>query len=327
AIQLQEAAEVRNEFYFRYQYLLEQERDYYRDFFQVRARPRFQEVADNLDVTYLIEKLRASWNMLFHQRVYRTKYDIRFLDEVVSYVERLDLEEYPVLAIHYYGYRGLAEDDASGQMVGQLRTAVQRHGDLLSAHDRRHVILMAINLCISNANRGRDSYVRESFEWYRLGLEQDVISENGKMTRATYLNVVSGALKLAEYDWTRTFIEQYTPQLEEEIRENTERFARARLSYERKEYSVAMPLLVQVDFKHPVYNLVAKTLLLKIYYELDEFDALDSQVDAMLTYVRRKELSDLHRDNFKNLARLTRSLSRLNPRNKKKREQLRQRIT
>jgi hypothetical protein len=169
-------------------------------------------------------------------------------------------------------------------------------------------------------------YVRESFEWYKLGLYEDVIAENGLLTRNTYLNLISIALKLKEFLWTEDFIRNYTHQLEDDIRDNTERFARARLGYEQKDYDTTMPLLVQVDFKHSVYNLLAKTLLLKIYYELDEYDALENQVDSMTTYIRRKKLSDFHRDNFNNIARLVRQLSRFGPGGKEKKQELMRRI-
>lgn len=316
----------RNERYYRDLYRLELEHDEYRQHHLLLEKPRFQEIADTLDLAYLIEKLKASWNMLFHQRIYRTEFDIRFLDEVIDYVKQFDLDQHPVLKIHYFGFLGLKEDDASGRIIGQLRDAVARHGEKMPQSDRRYVILMAINLCITNMNQGREPYVREAFEWYRLGFGQDVIAEGGMLTRATYLNVISIALKLKEYDWADRFINDFSHQLEEDIRDNTERFARARLGYEQQDYDTIMPLLVQVDFKHPVYNLLAKTLLLKIYYELDEFDLLENQVDAMLTYVRRKKLSDLHRNNFNNIARLTRQLARLAP-GRDKREALREKIT
>lgn len=324
--QLQNKTQVRNEYYFRNQYDLELEREEHRTYYQLRDKPRFQEIADTLDLTYLIEKLKASWNMLFHQQVYKTTYSVRFLDEVVSYVEQFDLEDYPVLAIHYYGYRGLVEDDASGATISLLRDAVEKHGNLLSRVDLRYVILMAINLCISNMNQGRDPYVREAFEWYRLGLDRDVIASDGQMTRATYLNIVANAIKLEEYLWAASFIERNTSQLEEDIRENTESFARARLAYEQKDYDTGMPLLAQVDFKHPVYNILAKTLQLKIYYEIDEYDAMDSQLDSMTTYLRRKTLSDLHKDNFGNIVRFVRRISRLTPGDGKKKSELRAQI-
>ncbi|SER15717.1 hypothetical protein [Neolewinella agarilytica] len=326
ARQLQERATIRNETFHRSQYQLELEYDEYRVYHQLLEKPRFQEIADSLDLSYLIEKLKVSCNMLFHARVYREEFDVHFLDEVLEYVRRFDLDKYPALAIYFYIYRGFTEADEQGENISLLRDTVSTHGDSLTAIDRRYVFLMAINICISNMNLGQEAYVRESFEWYRLGLEQDVIAKHGQMTRTTYLNIVSNAIKLKEYDWTAGFIETYTHQLEEDVRENTERFARARLGYEQKDYDTIMPLLVQVDFKHPVYNLLAKTLLLKIYYELDEYDALDSQIDSMTTYIRRKELSDLHRDNFNNIARLTRQLSRIGPGRKGKLAALRKKV-
>ncbi len=326
AEQLQEVVGIKNETHLRDQYLLELEKDEHRIYYQLLDKPRFQEIADTLDYTYLIEKLKASWNMLYHQRVYKTAFDVKFLDEVVSYVERINLDEHPVIAIHYYGYLGLVEDDASGKTIALLRDAVEKHGDLLSPTDLRYVILMAINLCISNMNQGREPYIRESFEWYKLGFAKDVITENNLLTRATYLNVITIVLRLKEYAWASQFIEEQSSQLEEDIRENTERFARARLAYEQGDYNNSMPLLVQVDFKHPVYNLMAKTLLLKIYFELDEFDALDSQLDSMATYIRRKQLSDLHKNNFSSIVRYTRQLSRTGRGNQKKLADLRQKV-
>lgn len=324
--QLLDKAAFKNEHHLRNKYLLELERDEHRIYYQLREKPRFQEIADTLDHTYLIEKLKASWNMLYQQRLYKTEFDVKFLGEVVGYVERFNLEKFPVLAIHYYGYLGLVEDDASGKTIALLRDAVEKHGDLLNSTDLRYVSLMAINLCISNANRGRENYVREAFEWYRLGLERNVITQDGQMTRATYLNIASHGTRLAEYEWTRRFIIKHAPQLEEDVRENTEMFARARLAYGQNDYDTGMPLLAQVDFKHPVYNIMAKTLLLKIYYELDEFDAMDSQLDSMTTYLRRKQLSDLHKDNFGNIVRFVRQLSRIAPGDKKKIAELKTRV-
>jgi len=323
---LQERSEIRNETYYRRQYVLELEYDEYRVYHKLMEKPNFQEIADALDVAYLIEKFKVSCNMLFHARVYKTTYDVRFLKEIISFVNKLNLKDYPVLAVYYYVYRGFTKDDEQGNNVLLLRDTINAHGDLLNPHDLRYVFLMAINLCISNANRGRDNFVREAFEWYRLGIERDVIAENGQLTRATYLNIVTHAIKLEEYDWATDFIEQHTDQLEDDIRENTESFARARLAYEQKDYDTGMPLLAQVDFKHPVYNIMAKTLQLKIYYEIDEYDAMDSQLDSMTTYLRRKTLSDLHKDNFGNIVRFVRRISRMKPGDRKKKTELREQI-
>jgi len=325
-IQSQNQIPLRNESYFRNEYLLELEREEHRNAYQPLESPRLIEISDTLDLTYFIEKLKVSGNMIFQQRIKKIEYDLRMVDEVVAQVSRLDLSKHPVLAIHYYGYRGLIEDDASGESIGLLRDAVAKHGDLLAQKDLRHVILMAINICISNMNIGRETYIREAFEWYRLGFYRDVIAENNLLTRATYLNIITIGLRLKEYVWIENFINESTSQLEEDIRENTENFSRARLSYELKDYDTAMRLLVIVDLKHPVYNLLAKTLLLKIYYELDEYDAMESQLDSMTTYIRRKEIAELRRDNFNNIVRFVRQLSRIPHGDRPKLKELKARI-
>jgi len=325
-IQLQEQVPLRNESFYRNKYLLELEREEYRNSYTPLERPRLDQIARSLDFTYFIEKLKVSGNMIFHQRVYKADFPIHFTQEVVDEVQKLNLNKYPVLAIHYYGYKGLMEDDASGKTMSLLRDAVEKHGNLLISSDLRHVILMAINLCISNMNRGQEPYVREGFEWYRLGISRDVLLQDGFLTRETYLNIVANSIKLEEYEWANHFLEEHSVKLEEDLRENTENFARARLAYEQKNYSHAMPLLVQVDFKHPVYNLIAKTLLLKIYFELDEYDAMDSQLDSMTTYIRRKKIADIRRDNFNNIVRFVRQLSRVPPGDKAKIAELRARI-
>lgn len=326
ARQLQERSEIRNETFYRRQYALELEYDEYRVYHKLMEKPNFQEIADALDVAYIIEKFKVSCNMLFHARVYKTTYDVRFLKEIVSFVNEMELDDYPVLAIYYYVYRGFTEDDERGKNVLLLRDTITAHGELLTPTDHRYIILMAINICISNMNVGREAYIREAFEWYRLGFARDVIAENNLLTRATYLNIITIGLRLQEYDWISRFIDTHTDQLEDDIRENTESFARARLAYEQKDYDTGMPLLAQVDFKHPVYNIMAKTLQLKIYYEIDEYDAMDSQLDSMTTYLRRKTLSDLHKDNFGNIVRFVRRISRLKPGDRKKKAELKEQI-
>lgn len=323
---LQQSIPAQNEKYFRDQYSIELARDELRSYYKLRETPRFQEISDTLDVTYFIEKLKASGNMMFQQRVYKTSFRFPLIAEVVGAVEQLDLSNYPVLAIHYYGYRGQTEDDASGEVIGLLREAFSKHGDLLSAKDKRYFILLAINICIPNINRGRQVFIRESFEWYKIGLSNDALTQDGLLTRETYLNVVFNAFKLSEYGWAEAFINEYSSKLEESIRHNTEYFAKARLSYHLKDYDNAMRQLARTDFKHPVYNLLAKTQLLKIYYELDEYDAMDSQLDSMTTYVRRKDIAQVRKDNFNNIVRSVRQLIRIAPGDRDKLQALRQKV-
>jgi hypothetical protein len=71
-------------------------------------------------------------------------------------------------------------------------------------------------------------------------------------------------------------------------------------------------LLQHANYRDILLNLSAKTLLIKTYYELDEFDALTSALDAMRNYIRRKRVIGYHRTNYLNFTRYMEKLVSLN---------------
>ena len=69
--------------------------------------------------------------------------------------------------------------------------------------------------------------------------------------------------------------------------------------------SMALKLLQKAEFGDLLLNLAARSLQLKIYYELQELDLLDSHLQAFRTFLRRKKELGYHRDNYLNTVRFT----------------------
>jgi len=63
-------------------------------------------------------------------------------------------------------------------------------------------------------------------------------------------------------------------------------------------------------------------MLMKIYYELEEYDALFSHLDSFQIFIRRREVSDFHRTNYMNIIRLVKKLVSLPELDKNMRNQL-----
>jgi outer membrane PBP1 activator LpoA protein len=72
--------------------------------------------------------------------------------------------------------------------------------------------------------------------------------------------------------------------------------------------------------------MAAKTIALKIYYALNEYDVLEAHLEALIKYIRRKPGLGYHRNNYLHLARYTQKLIALNWDDKPKIEALRQKI-
>ena len=63
----------------------------------------------------------------------------------------------------------------------------------------------------------------------------------------------------------------------------------------QKNYNKAIQLLLSVEYNDVFYQLGSKTILLKSYYELDEYDAMTSLMDSFRILLQRKK--DISKNN------------------------------
>jgi hypothetical protein len=144
------------------------------------------------------------------------------------------------------------------------------------------------------------------------------LTENNRISPTTYLNTVTSAIKAGEFAWARKFVVDYKEMLPDGEKDNLSHFSEAKLFFEQKDYKNAMQLLVQVEYHNILINLNAKAMLLKMYYEQYEIDVLESLLDSMGTYMRRKKVIGYHKNIYNNLIQFTKKLIRINHYDKEK---------
>ncbi len=322
---LQDNHSYRNEQYLRNEYLLQQERYLYYENKERTTKMNLQEVSDALDSTYMVEKLRQTCLMLAHQAVYKADYDMGLLDEAVQYIEKKKLTSIPGITIYYYVYKMIAEKSNPAHFEA-LTKQIKSYSHLFPKGEMQGIYVHAINYCIGRINSGQQEYFRKVFELYRQGIENSVLIENDIIDPYTFRNVISSGIKLREFEWLDHFIHNYKDYLEEQHRENSFLFNLARLRFEQRDYDSAMRLLAQTDFDDILIQLSAKVMLLKMYYELDEIDAMESLLESMRAYLQRKKIMGYGRINFQNFIRYSAKLLRINPYNEDQKNKLRQEI-
>jgi hypothetical protein len=169
-------------------------------------------------------------------------------------------------------------------------------------------------------------YLRELFELYRHGLAQKVLFDGKVLSRYTFINVVTNATILKEYEWTGSFIKEYKQYLENKYRDNIVSYSLGKLLFEKKEYDAAMRLFNQVDYDDILMNMNSKVMQIQMFYELDEFDVLESFLESTRAYLFRKKVIAYHRSTFKNFLRFTKKLVKTNPYSTAQRDKLQKEI-
>lgn len=284
----------------------------------------FQEISKNTDITFLIRKLKNACSLLTHQSVIKTEYDFGILDYLTDTLEGSDYLRIPTVALYYYCFCFLKEDKL--EYFQQFKRNLTQHRAHFSIEDLRGPFLLGINFCIKKLNQGDLAFAREGFELYQEGLDQKILLENNMINRFTFSNIIAMALKLEEYQWIETFIATFSLQLEISYRAATVSFNKARLSFAQQDYDQALSHLQSAEYKDLVNNLIAKSLLIQIYYELEAIRSLESHLDSFAQFIRRREVSDFHRKNFVNVIFYMRKIMATPAYEKKKRLLLKQQI-
>lgn len=285
-----------------------------------------QAVSDQTDTAYIARKLRQVCFALTHQTVFRADYNFGLLPDVLGYVQRSPaVLAIPTVALYFYCYRFLTQPGEE-EYFYRFKNLLFAHTAELPEAEQRNLHLLAINYCIKKINQLEIPYSREAFDLYRSALQGGLLLENGVLSPFAYNNIVASALKVQEAAWAEGFIHDYAPFLEKKHRTATFHLNLARVAYGRRQHREALLHLQQADYKDLINNLIAKTLQLKIYFETEEFDALDAHLQSMQAFLRRQRDIGYHKENYLNIVRYTKLLMQLRPAAPAERTALRQRI-
>ncbi len=322
---LLEKSPYRNGNWHQQNYRLLQEKHSLSERRQRTGEQHLQELTDEHDAFYLIEKLRHACLIRSYQAVNKVEYDLGLLLPILPHLSDDFWIKWPVAGIYYYSFKMLSETDGHPYFY-QLKEQLEKHQHLFPREEIRDIYLFAINFSIRQLNEGSNKSSREAFQLYRDMLDANLLTLDGNISRFAYRNIVALGLQLQEYEWVETFLMEQKEFLDIQYREATFSFNLAKLEYERKNFEAAILLLQKADYSDLLLNLASKTLLIKIYLLLDEQRLLDSHLSAMRRFVKRKKMVGYHRENYLNIISISQKLTELNPFDKKAKAGLRELI-
>lgn len=273
----------------------------------------FQAMSDSLEQAFMLRKLKLACELLSHQAVYKTAYDLGLLDTLLQHIGRHErwLAQQDI-ALYYYCCLALLRSNEP-EHFQQLKPLLLRAESAFPPSECRDIMLLTLNFCIRKLNEGDTRFAHEGLELYQHALAQGYLLENGFMSRFTFRNIVGMGIKIKAFDWVEYFILNYRDKLPPEHHESMVSFNLARLAYIRQHYGEAIALLQKADYEDLLLNLAARVLLMKIYYETKASRSLEAALDAAKIFLRRKKIIGYHRDNYHNIFRYFEKLLALNP--------------
>ncbi|MFN0274385.1 MAG: hypothetical protein ACKVPJ_01465 [Chitinophagales bacterium] len=256
-----------------------------------------------LDLFFVCSQLKMWCELLNRSNVLNYAYDEkqhrRFQVVLKEYLP--DYAEHPFVSLYYPIYKGLQNLEDDSWYNGYLKK-LKEHLHKIQPEDGKEISNYIQNYCVKRINEGRQEFLKELFEVFKLMLKSDLAYEGLYLPQWTYKNIVTVGVRLKEFSWTEEFIHQYYKKLAPDEGDNAYQYNLAVLHYESGKFDRAMQLLNKIHFTDPNYYLDAKSILLKIYFEKENDDALYSLRDTVKIYLLREKV--LHKNQkvlYKNL--------------------------
>lgn len=266
-----------------------------------------------LDTAYALQKLQVVCELMNRKRLLGVEFNEQEWESFFTWYTHMEKHREWSVAVRLY-YRiwqwldAPEEDDWYEGYLDLLLTM----SDVLPAQYLNEWLIYVQNYCVLRINEGRREYLHELLRVYQLMVQTDVLVANGQLSEWTYKNVVTVGSRTAAFDWTEQFIHQHYMYLPDRVRDNAYMYNLAVLYHAAGQRDRCQQLLMKVRFTDPVYYLDAKCLLLRIYFEQQEEEAIYSLRETVNIYLlRQKALKTEQKKLYRNLFRFALRLFRL----------------
>jgi hypothetical protein len=281
---------LRNAEFHLYQYmLLLDEYDYKKQQRREGELP-LQELSDSLDDFYLTETLRQACAMKAHKAVLsQLTYNQPFSEAILRHLDIDKIHNTPSIAAYFHAFQAQNDENTEGEHFEKLKDMLFNKKDFFNEEELKNLYTLAINYCIKQQNKGRTIFIKEALDLYEAGLTNEILLENGFISQYAYRNMVLLAMKAGEWKKAEQSLEKYKNKLPIPERDNFYKYNLAILNFRQGNADKAMLLLQETQLEEPLYNLDARLLLARIYFDKKENEALLSLITSSRIYLNRHE--------------------------------------
>lgn len=289
---------------------------------KVNTRSNLEEISTQLDLFYWIEKLKLFSARLSQQRTSNHEYQLRFMEPIVSFLRDYPVEEVPELAIYFYSFLTLY-DEENVEHYYNLRRLLRKYATVMPQKEAIELTDSALHYCTGKINKGDRAFLQEYFDVFEEAIANRIFLQDGELATWRFNNLVASALGLGKLDWAEDFVKNYKDYLPLESRQNTYTFNLARVYRFQKKYDEVLDLLQNVEYEDIGVNMISKMMLLITHYERNDMEVLASFIESFRVFLNRhKHIPQQRRMSYLNLLKFTSRLIRLRPGDKAAAEKL-----
>lgn len=207
----------------------------------------------------------------------------KFIDTLIKKIPD-ELTGLPQVRIYYNSYK--LELTGNEKYYNELKRLLGKYGSLLKKEEIYNKYIDLIDYIKTKHSTKEIKTNSELFQLRKEIIEKNLLMEN-TIKNMFFLNLVKSGLKIREFEWIYDFINKYQSLLIPKYREITLNLSLALYYFEKAEYEISLSYAAQIKYEDNFYNLQAKNLTVRIFYETDQYDSLLNSIASYRMYLSK----------------------------------------
>lgn len=247
---------------------------------------------------FFIEMFRQ-FNMFWRLDYIDYEIDSEFVTPVMKSIDidRIDnmfrsgsYKYYPLFEAYYCLYRSIDEDEEkSGLFLDKFKTILGDKNSQIEKSEQFVLSTIMVNFIHYLYMKDFKKYEKPLFEAFRILLSLYKYSGEKHLRLTIYTNMLRFGIQLKEYEWSREFILNFSPLLEENQRENMFNYGWCFLSFALKDYEKALEYESKIDYSTMQMKYYMRDVRLCSLYELGEYESALNLVDSYRHFIKKEK--------------------------------------
>lgn len=285
------------------------------------GQERLQELVHDMDYCYALAMYRVGNELRNRERIFSEQYLLDGIDAMENQYGDGILSENALFRAYRYLLKAYKDEENTG-LYAQVKENFMGHLEKMGQDDQVLLFQQLLNYAIRRINQGDSSFYREALALYKTGLEAEWLMDGGRMSEATFSNIVMVCCEGGEYEWAKNFMAQYESYLDEHSREDVRAHCDSLWHYFQGHFDEALQILASHRFSGPL-QLSSRMTAVRISFEQffrdpSYYGLLFSQAKAFEKFLSRnkslpKNRKHVHKNTLSLIKRIASAIRKQEP--------------
>ncbi|MEO8513765.1 MAG: hypothetical protein ABI543_09410 [Ignavibacteria bacterium] len=253
------------------------------------------------EISTVINDLNA--NAIMFNAKFEVNIPLRFvesldMESLIRYARENNYEYTDFMEMLYCAIMTVLKFDDEKYFL-RLKELFAKNIEEFAANEKLSWITTLSNYCSLKANKGDKQYRKYLFEINKLELEIAFSGSNKYPSKILFIQILRNALSINKTEWVYDYIMEYAPKLKPSYQKPMKALGMAYLFQKLKDYTKVLENLKDVKFIDSRDKFYVKSIYIRTYFEMREFEQLMYQVDSAKHFITSSSsISEYTRNNF-----------------------------